>query len=140
MTAIANASHHKKLAKFLRFAAGKKFVTWEFDCCYWLADWVVAATGKPDPAAHVRVVHPDIGPLGIARIVQRVADGCGLSRTTKPEQGDIAILRNKPGNDVVGAIKTRKGWAVLAKGRGLTIIRSEVAPMVRVMAAWKVDG
>ena len=132
----------QKLAQFLQHAAGREFITWEFDCTYWLADWLMLATGGADPAKDYRdhtMARQAIGKLGFAVLVARTIRKYGLVPTLSPELGDIALLRNRPGCSVVGAIKTARGWAVLTPDKmsrkGVSLLLPAEAPSVRVMAA-----
>jgi uncharacterized protein DUF6950 len=104
------------LAEFLRASAAREFRYGEFDCGLWLADWFIAATGRPDPVAHRRGhSRKDLG--NQMRVVVR---SLGLARTASPEPGDIGLI-SLAKHHCTGAIFSTS-WIVLAEGGGLTIV------------------
>lgn len=106
------------LAEFLQAAAARRFVYGEFDCGLWLADWYMVATGRPDPAAHLR----GVGRRDVGNQVRSIARRCGLQRTLRPTSGDIALISIARG-EVLGAIYSTS-WTVLAE-RGLTVLGAD---------------
>lgn len=133
-----------RLPVFLWMAANKSLVWGKWDCALWLADWYTFSTGKSDPVADWRGKYQDeqgartlCGPLGFPRMIQRMADRAGLERTHEPERGDIGIIRTKPGNVIVGAIRTNTFWTFIHERGGLSSINVNM-PTLRVLAAWRI--
>lgn len=134
---------NSNLAEFLGESAGRDFAWGARDCGLWLADWVVAERGIPDPAAALRgrygdraAAHAALGRFGLALVVARLARAAGLARTQDPMPGDIAVIALPPKIGPTGTIRGRYGWVVLAAGRGL--IRIAEASNPRVLAMWRV--
>lgn len=131
-----------RLPVFLWMAANKSLIWGQWDCGLWQADYYTFATGKPDPAAHLRGKYQTreeclalCGPLGFPRMIQRVADGAGLQRTQTPRRGDVGIIR--AGNVAVGAILATNFWAFLHERGGLSSINVN-EPNLRLLAAWTI--
>lgn len=131
------------LPAFLADAGERGFAWGRNDCCLILADWVMAARGVPDPAAHLRGRYSTA--RGCARLQRRLggvfelvascARGAGLERTDTPGAGDIGLTWQQatPGGRwaLTGSICTGRRWACLAIG-GL------VSAPAEVFAAWRV--
>ena len=122
-----------KLQTFLRDAARKDYRLGQWDCGLWVADWYIAATGKPDPAAHLRGARYTEAEL--ARHMRRIIKGLGLKRTSEPRAGDIgiAVVRRR---HIVGAIFTGNWWVVLTNERGIGGIPPKC---LRFIAAWRLE-
>lgn len=116
-----------KLASFLAEAAGKRIVLGQWDCGLWLADWVMAATGGPDPAASLRGIGTN-NPL----YIRSVAREHNWPRTRTPGRGDIGLVSLQKGH-LVGGIFTGTHWCVLIDEQGIGAI---VPEGVRYLAAW----
>lgn len=132
------------LPVFLRRAAARHIVWGEWDCGLWLADWYMAVSGFPDPASDLRGRYHTreeclalCGPLGFPRMIQRIAKRARLERTHTPFGGDIGVLRTRPGDVAIGAIKKADGWAFLSLKGGIASIRDD-EPALRPMAAWRI--
>lgn len=119
----------ERLRSFLHDAAAKRFSLGSWDCGLWLADWYVAATGKPDPAREYRGAVYDNKSL--TRTTREVVKRLNLQRTSTPGLGDIGIIRC--GDAAFGAIKTAQGWAMIGE-RGIS---RAIAP--KVLGAWRID-
>lgn len=141
---LTQAEKEERLGKFLTQAADTPFKWGHHDCGIWLADWVYVAFDRkiPDPAQPYRGKYTDdasaallpfIGGWGgLPRIVDRLAKANGLARTRAPVAGDIGIINN--GTVTVGAIRSNKGWIVIAPERGIM----RVTEKQRLIAAWRV--
>ncbi len=117
------------LTKFLLSASVRTFRLSDFDCGLWLADWYMTATGKPDPAAHLRgkaYVQSDL-----IRHVRSIVRSLHLARTSNPVRGDVGIARL--GDLAIGAIFTGKRWAMIGE-RGLSATSHP-----HIIAAWRVE-
>ncbi len=128
------------LAAYLRSAASRPFEDGVHDCGLWLADWYVARTGRPDPAAHLRGTWRSVrrrtelyGHAAILRQTRAIVRRLGLARVRAFEPGDIAGLRL--GGAAFGAIRVAKGWALLSV-RGLARLSDDD---VKVIAAWRIS-
>lgn len=129
---------------FLWMAANKRLVWGEWDCALWLADWYRFGTGKPDPVADWRGKYHDAesaralcGPLGFPRMIQRMAERAGLERTRDPIRGDIGIIRTRPGNVIVGAIRANSFWTFPHERGGIASINPR-EPALRILMAWRI--
>lgn len=88
------------VTKHLRRWAATDFVWGETDCSLVLADYVLDATGI-DGAAHLRGRYTDrescIALTGLDRGLEHVVGDCAaratLAPTSKPQRGDIGVLR-----------------------------------------------
>lgn len=90
-----------RLDDFLEQMAARPFIDGTFDCALTLADWAMAATGCPDPAAHLRGRYSTS--LGRERLLRRLggleaviadcAARAGLVGTDTPRRGDIGLVR-----------------------------------------------
>lgn len=124
-------------------AARTPCVLGTFDCCLWLADWVMECRGGPDPVARWRGHYST--ELGCARLLKReggmvalvhsAAATAMLAATNDPRPGDIGLVwgMTPRGLGDIGAIKTANGWAMLKHGGGLAM-----TPRVFVKASWAV--
>lgn len=128
-----------KLAEFLTEQAGTPFKLGQSDCALWLADWLMAARGIPDPAAGLRGRYATprgwitlAGRDGLPGIIARVAASVGLSRTDDPLPGDISVVTLPNGHEA-GAIMGTKGW-VIRCGEFAGVGMGPVS----VLAAWRV--
>lgn len=125
------------LDEFLETMAATPFVDGQADCALTIADWVMAATGCPDPAHDLRGQYSTA--LGRERLLKRrgglkavmqvCADRAGLTSTRRPKRGDIGIVAMS--GQRLAAICLGKTWA--AKGQGLV-----VAVPTSVIQAWSV--
>jgi hypothetical protein len=122
------------LAAYLRDAARTPFVWGELDCVTFLADWLVCATGLPDPAAQWRGRYANepeaaavCGRCGAPGVIARGARAAGLPRTRDPLPGDIGVVVI---GRAVGAIRTPAGWAARLSC-GIAVARNP-----RVVASW----
>lgn len=128
------------LASFLSEAGHTRFAWGRFDCCLWLADWVLAVRGV-DGAAALRGRYRTA--LGCARLLTHLggvtatvghcAALAGLSETKRPRTGDIGVVKmmTAKGEREVGAIRTARRWAILTIG-GLSSVPA------KPLAAWRV--
>lgn len=130
----------RELSRFLRDAAARRFRLGEHDCGLWLADWVIVRRGL-DPAASVRGRYHDRASLdellsigGLPRLFDRLFREAGLMRTIVPICGDVAMISIAQ-SPPTGALRTARGFAVLADGSG---VHSVPVDRVRLVAAWKV--
>lgn len=128
------------LADFLAAASRTPFAWGTFDCCLWLADWLVAR-GYPDPAVELR------GRYRTARTCQRLVarnggllatvEACArrarLELTAAPISGDVGVVEalTRAGAGPVGALCLGRRWAILGE-RGLIVAE------MRPLAAWRV--
>lgn len=95
-------------------------VRWgEFDCCLFMADWVLEVRGI-DPAGPHRGGYSGVREAlriiraagGLRPLAASLARSAGLSaREGPPRPGDVGIVQ--VGRRQAGAIRTRKGWAFL---------------------------
>jgi hypothetical protein len=129
------------LAEFLQQDASREWEWGEHDCGLRLADWYMAATGEPDPAAHLRGAYANEGQCearfgGTLKQIRAVISGLGLPRTKEPSAGDIAVIAIAAAGErlVLGAIKLKSGWSVPGT-IGLTRLADE---SVRIIAAWRI--
>lgn len=131
------------LAQFLARDAAREWEWGEHDCGLRLADWFVALTGRPDPAAHLRGQYANesqcearYGSAPALRQIRAVVRSLGLERTADPVAGDIAVITISAEGQrlVLGAIRLESGWSVPGTV-GLTRLADEV---VRVIAAWRI--
>ncbi len=121
--------NNSRLPEFLFHAAARPFQWGQFDCALWLADWYMAATRQPDPAAWLRGAYDDetscrakFGNAAAARMLHEVARRIPLVRTADPFFGDIgAVEIPLPRQQICGAIRARSSW-VLLKPNGLVRI------------------
>ncbi len=119
------------LNEFLQSALSKPFALGHHDCGLWLADWYMAKTGKPDPAAHLRGASYSSEQLEhhSTAIIQALA----LEAASEPKRGDIGLLRLA--GRLVGGICTGERWIVLSDTGGLGAIPMRSG---RLFGAWKV--
>ncbi len=123
-----------RLSVFLAEAAGKPYRLGEWDCGLWLADWYMAATGKPDPAAHLRGIEYPDNAAPRAYVIRHAARAEGLQRTIAPARGDIGLVSLQKGH-LVGGIFTGTHWCVLVDEQGIGAVKPE---RLRFVAAWRV--
>ena len=71
---------------------------------------------------------------GLPRLFDRLFLAAGLVRTIAPVVGDVAMITFF-GVPPIGAIRTGRGFAMLAQGQGVCSIPAD---RVRTVAAWKV--
>jgi hypothetical protein len=130
----------RDLSRFLFGAASRPFELGTHDCGLLLADWVKVRRGV-DPAEPVRGLYHDAATLdallpfgGLPRLFDRLFLAAGLVRTIAPVVGDVAMITfvEQP---PIGAIRTGRGFAMLAQGQGVCSIPVKC---VRTVAAWKV--
>lgn len=119
-----------KLSTFLRDAAGKDYRLGEWDCGLWLADWYIAATGRGDPAAHLR--GQSYTEAELVRRMRSVLKSLSLARTKEPKRGDIGLVSLARGH-LVGAIFTGQWWCLLTNDRG---VGAAMPHRFRFVAAW----
>jgi hypothetical protein len=129
------------LADYLAHATRTPFALGRFDCCLWLADWVLVQRGGPDPAEHLRGQY--MTPRGYGRFLRQFggvlgavgscARAAGLAQTLSPKPGDIGVVSavTTEGFHDVGAIRTARGWASLSP-TGLLVGEAQA------LAAWSV--
>lgn len=129
----------QKLVAFLRAEAARPFDWGDHDCGLRLADWYVAKTGKPDPAAHLRGTYSGIrdcralyGFAAVLRQTRHIMRALALPRVSEPKEGDIAVLRVL--DAAVGTIRVPAGWSVLSP-HGLTRLTDDEA---RAIAIWRI--
>ena len=126
------------LTDYLRGAAGKHFALGRFDCCLYLADWIVLARGI-DPAGRYRGRYrglddvPELAAGGLLKLLAGLARDAGLKATRRPSPGDVALV-SISGGPITGAIATARGFTVLAEGGGLSC----ASRGVRIVRAWKI--
>lgn len=127
------------LSDFLRQQTGQAFAYGVADCGLYLADWVIAAKGVPDPAAHVRGTYSTaegaaaaLGSPGFLAFVADCAAAAGCPPTEDLQDGDFAVLDMPWG--LVGAVMTNGSWA-LRTPRGLAWSRATPG---KVVQAWAV--
>lgn len=139
---ISPNSTEAKLTAFLRAVAAREVRYGVHDCGLWLADWVAFLRGIDDPAAHLRGRYSDaagakavLGGTPYPVVVGRLARRAGLKATRHPQTGAVGVL--VAGEEVVGGIKTARGWALLG-ARGFI----RVPDGLRVLGAWELasDG
>ena len=126
------------LDAFLEQMAATPFVDGKSDCALTVADWVMAATGCPDPASDLRGRYSTA--LGRERLLKRrfglhaVMAGCamkaGLLPTEEPQRGDVATI--KCGRQTLAAICLGDRWAVKSS-RGLDALKPD-----EIIFAWSV--
>lgn len=122
-----------KLGRFLADAAGKPERMGHWDCGLWLADWYMAATGRPDPAAHMRGA--SYSGAEIARHVRAIVRSLGLRRTRTPQSGSVGLVSFKKGH-LVGAIFSGTHWCVLTDPQGISAVPPHLC---RFVAAWRIE-
>jgi len=126
------------LDAFLERMAATPFVDGKADCALTVADWVMAATGCPDPAADLRGRYATA--LGRERLLKRrfglhaVMAGCAIKAnlvpTTNPVRGDVGMIRH--GRQSFAAICLGARWAVKSS-RGLDALKPD-----EIISAWSV--
>lgn len=104
------------LAEYLRESASQAFVWGERDCVLWAAAWIAKLHGRA-PGAQFRGTYTtqdecrriieDHG--GLLALLRRELVSFGLSETSEPKPGDVAVVRVL--QHQVGAIKTERGVA-----------------------------
>ena len=125
------------LDAFLETVAATPFVDGQTDCALTIADWVMAATGCPDPADHLRGRYASalqrerllrrLG--GLEVVVSYCARRALLTETLEPLRGDIGVVR--VGRQVLSAICLGDRWAI--KGEGVVVAAAD-----HVYRAWRV--
>ncbi|RZJ19129.1 MAG: hypothetical protein EON91_02730 [Brevundimonas sp.] len=123
------------LSAFLEEMACRPFVDGERDCALTVADWVMTATGCPDPAAHLRGRYRTA--LGRERLLRKLggleavmadcAAKASLAEVTNPVRGDVGLI--EAGRRGFAAICLGGRWAV--KGLGVEVLTPD-----RVIRAW----
>lgn len=126
------------LDAFLIEMTRSPFVDGRQDCALTVADWVVRATGAPDPARDLRGRYAS--PLGRERLLKRlggleaVMTGCaaraGLTETANPVRGDVGLI--EAFGRLFAAIYLGRLWAVKSQ-LGLSAVSAG-----RVVKAWRV--
>ncbi|MFZ4165175.1 DUF6950 family protein [Brevundimonas sp. NPDC058933] len=126
------------LDAFVERMAATPFVDGSSDCALTVADWVMVATGCPDPAADLRGRYTTA--LGRERLLKRrfglhaVMAGCaikaGLRPTTNPVRGDVGTIRH--GRQALAAICLGERWAVKSS-RGIDALNPD-----EIIFAWRV--
>lgn len=107
------------------------------DCCLWACDWVLARRGV-DPAAPLRGRYRSqagarriiAGYGGLEALARSFMASAGLSVTTTPVAGDVGLVIDAAGQQVL-AIRTRSHWAAKAR-------RGVVFENFPVIVAWSV--
>lgn len=125
------------LEQFLDEMAATPFVDGESDCALTVADWVMAAKGCSDPAAHLRGRYASAsgrerllrGMGGLKQVMATCAERAGLEPTRKPQRGDVGLVIM--GKRPVAAICLGERWA--AKGEGVVVEKPR-----RIIKAWRV--
>lgn len=127
------------LREFLSAAAARPFAWGRHDCGLWLADWYIARTGRPDPAASLRGRYADdyecyrmFGSAAVARQVRVIALRCGARRVSDYAPGDICVARLPRG--ATGLIRGGRSWIGLDE-LGLSTIGDSEA---KIVAAWRI--
>ena len=125
------------LNAFLEAVAATPFVDGQSDCALTIADWVIVATGCPDPALHLRGQYDSalqrerllrrLG--GLEAVVADCARRANLVETSEPRRGDIGVIRL--GRQVLSAICLGERWAT--KGDGLVVAAAD-----EVLMAWSI--
>nr|WP_041762222.1 hypothetical protein [Brevundimonas subvibrioides] len=118
--------------------AATPFVDGESDCALTLADWVMVATGFPDPASHLRGRYSTAlqrerlvrAKGGLHAVVAECALLAGLRPASQPARGDVGTLRM--GRQVLAGICTGQRWAVKSS-RGVDVFFPD-----SVIFAWRV--
>lgn len=118
--------------------ACRRRVRWgEFDCCLFMADWILDVRGI-DPAGPHRGAYSGVREAlrivraagGLRPLAASLAAAAGLPvREGPPRPGDVAVVQ--AGRRQAGAIRTSKGWAVLTPG-GYAVLP------LRALAMWEV--
>ena len=129
---------------------GARPVVWGVnDCCLFVADWVVAVTGR-DPATPWRGAYRGERAAhriltrggGLLAVVAPAFDGVGLARTDDPLTGDIgvvvapvAVRRGRIVERPVAALRVGRLWAVksqsgIAAGEFVALAAWRVTPEV----------
>lgn len=131
------------LSEFLAADASRPMIWGEHDCGLRLADWYSFATGKPDPAKHLRGTYASekecesrFGTVASLKQARAITKRLGLERTKTPETGDVGILaiRHAERRWAVGGICVGDAWTILGS-QGLTRLPSAG---VRTVAAWRI--
>lgn len=114
------------LPEFLDHASTTPFVWGGFDCCLFMADWVLDQRGI-DPAPHLRGAYDTEEGCdallarsgGLLAVVEDCAARAGLVRAIEPLSGSVGLIVVRiPGerHAMCGAICTGRRWAVLSPG------------------------
>ena len=127
------------LEAFLRELAARPSGYGRADCGLPLADWVMLARGVSDPAAKLRGTYSTEAECeallrargGLWRIVTELAASVGLSRSTAPKPGDIAVV--EIARQHWGAILSPSGFWRIKANDGATGVKTCV-----VRRAWSV--
>lgn len=105
-----------QLARYLRDQARRPFRWGEADCGMFVAGWAALLTGR-DAGQPMRGRYASeaelsalMGPLGLPRLVDRLARAAGLSRQRSPQPGDIGVV--VAGGQLVCGICSPRGWLV----------------------------
>jgi hypothetical protein len=109
------------LPDHLRAGGVRPFVWGRCDCVLFASDWVASQRGV-DPLREYRGTYSTaLGAQrhiaragGLLALVSAAMAAAGLTETTDPLPGDVAIVESDQGDAM--AIRTRVGWAVKAQG------------------------
>lgn len=126
------------LDAFLERMAATPFVDGRTDCALTVADWVMEATGCPDPATDLRGrYHTALGRErllkrlgGLEAVMTSCAARAGLRETLAPKPGDVGLVEF--GGRQFAAICMGRHWAVQSTAG---LFGTEGA----VIKAWEVD-
>lgn len=136
------------LDDFLETVAATPFVDGSADCALTGADWVIAATGCVDPAAHLRGRYSTaiqrerllrrLG--GLEAVMTDCAARAGLSEVANPVRGDVGLIRferarsspERPRRLILAGICLGQRWAMKSSA-GLTVGSPDL-----VMKVWRV--
>jgi hypothetical protein len=132
------------LEAFLAQATARVAVWGQWDCHLWLADWIVAATDAPDPAADFRGRYRTA--LGAKRLlkreggspalVARLAARAGLADVDLADvrAGDIGLMPICGIKDFhfLGVLRTERRWCCLRWPAGIAAIPDRAAKAWRL--------
>lgn len=132
------------LADFLDTMAASPFEDGAADCGLTVADWVMVATGCPDPAHDVRGRYRTAMGRermvrragGLVALVERCAARANLPDQANPVREDIGVIR--VGDQTLAGIclgRAKAGWMrwALKTREGLSVVPSD-----EVLRAWRV--
>lgn len=129
------------LDEYLDDALSREWRWGEMDCCQFAFNWVLAATGHNIMQPYEGRYSSAGGALrltkrhgGILAMIDARMTKCGLSRTTSPQHGDVALVSTPAAHGSVGV-----GGAVVIRHSCRWIARSEnglAGLEISPVAAW----
>lgn len=125
------------LGSWLRAAADRRFDPSGHNCMLWVADWILAQTGRDPAATHRGAGSPALaaylagtfGPDDLTDLATVEMVRLGFVGTSTPARGDVGVVTD--GSRRFAAVCTGPRWAALS-AEGLAVASWSV------VRAWKV--